>query len=60
MNALAGTVDVVDASDPAHAVKVGGPSTPGANSVTVRGGLVAVAEKGDGPDTPWWPVLGGR
>ncbi len=47
VNAEAGTVDVVDASDPAHLTKVGELSTPGANSVAVHGGLVAVAEQGE-------------
>ncbi|WP_336922763.1 choice-of-anchor I family protein [Aquipuribacter sp. SD81] len=47
VNAERGTVDVLDASDPSHLVKVGELDTPGANSVDVDGGLLAVAEEAD-------------
>lgn len=47
VNAQAGTVDVLDASQPGALTKVGELSTPGANSVAVSHGLVAVAEQAD-------------
>lgn len=45
VNAQAGTVDVLDASDPTALTKVASLDTPGANSVAVSHGLVAVAEQ---------------
>lgn len=45
VNAQAGTVDVLDASDPTAPRAVGRLDTPGANSVAVHDGLVAVAEQ---------------
>jgi len=45
VNAQAGTIDVLDLSDPTDPTKVGELTTPGANSVAVRDGLVAVAEQ---------------
>ncbi|MFC3688318.1 choice-of-anchor I family protein [Aquipuribacter hungaricus] len=45
VNAQAGTVDVLDVSDPTTPTKVGELATPGANSVAVAGGRVAVAEQ---------------
>ena len=45
INAAAGTVDVLSIKDPANPVKVGELATPGANSVAVRGRVVAVAEQ---------------
>ena len=52
VNAEAGTVDVLDASDPSNPVKVGELDTPGANSVAVSHGLVAVAEAADEKHLP--------
>ncbi|WP_053171088.1 choice-of-anchor I family protein [Streptomyces sp. SBT349] len=45
VNAERGTVDVLDISDPAKPVKVAELATPGANSVAVHDGLVAVAQE---------------
>ena len=45
MNAQAGTVDVLDISNPSSPEKVGTLATPGANSVAVQGGTIAVAEQ---------------
>jgi DNA-binding beta-propeller fold protein YncE len=45
VNAADGTVDVLDAADPSSLVKVGALQTPGANSVAIRDGLVAVAQQ---------------
>ncbi len=44
VNAQAGTVDVLDASDPSDLTLVGVLETPGANSVAASHGLIAVAE----------------
>lgn len=52
VNAEAGTVDVLDASDPSNPVKVGELATPGANSVAVSHGLVAVAEAAGNKQLP--------
>ena len=43
VNAQAGTVDVLDISDPTAPSTVGTLATPGANSVAVHEGLIAVA-----------------
>ncbi|GIH95974.1 hypothetical protein Psi01_66040 [Planobispora siamensis] len=45
VNAQAGTVDVLDIRDPRAPRKVATLATPGANSVAVRDGLVAVAQQ---------------
>ena len=45
VNAQVGTIDVLDLSDPGDPTKVGELATPGATSVAVRDGLVAVAEQ---------------
>jgi hypothetical protein len=45
VNAKTGTVDILDLSDPARPRKTGELATPGANSVTVHRGLVAVAQQ---------------
>ena len=45
VNAQSGTVDVLDLADPAVPTKTGELATPGANSVAVHDGLVAVAEQ---------------
>lgn len=45
VNAQAGTVDVLDIRDPRAPKKVGTLQTPGANSVAVKNGLVAVAQQ---------------
>lgn len=45
VNAHAGTVDVLDISDPAQPAKVATLDTPGANSVAVHGDVIAVAEQ---------------
>ncbi|WP_283136597.1 choice-of-anchor I family protein [Rhizohabitans arisaemae] len=45
VNAQAGTVDVLDVNDPRRPHKVATLLTPGANSVAVRRGLVAVAQQ---------------
>ena len=47
VNSGAGTVDVLDISDPAAPRKVAELDTPGANSVAVHDGLVAVAEQAE-------------
>ena len=47
VNAQAGTVDVLDISDPTVPSKVGTLDTPGANSVAVHEGLIAVAEQAE-------------
>lgn len=47
VNAQAGTVDVLDISDPTAPTKVGTLDTPGANSVAVHGGLIAVAQQAE-------------
>lgn len=47
INSQAGTVDVLDISDPTAPQKVGTLATPGANSVAVHGGLIAVAEQAE-------------
>ncbi|MGO4244069.1 alkaline phosphatase, partial [Janibacter sp. RAF20_2_2] len=47
VNAKAGTVDVLDISDPTTPTEVGSLDTPGANSVDVHDGLVVVAEQAD-------------
>lgn len=47
VNAERGTVDVLDLADPAHPVKVAELETPGANSVAVSRGLVAVAQQAE-------------
>lgn len=52
VNAQAGTVDILDISDPSSPQKVGQLDTPGANSVAVHDGLVAVAEQADGLTDP--------
>ncbi|MBB1511340.1 choice-of-anchor I family protein [Tessaracoccus sp. MC1627] len=52
VNAEAGTVDGLDASDPSNPVKVGELETPGANSVAVSHGLVAVAEAAEEKHLP--------
>lgn len=45
VNAQAGTVDVLDIRDPRRPRRVATLATPGANSVAVRQGLVAVAQQ---------------
>lgn len=45
VNAQAGTVDVLDISRPSRPTRVGSLATPGANSVAVSRGLVAVAQQ---------------
>ena len=45
VNAQAGTVDVLDISDPTAPSKVASLDTPGANSVAVHGRVIAVAEQ---------------
>ena len=47
VNAQAGTVDVLDISEPTKPAKVGQPATPGANSVAVQGRTIAVAEQAE-------------
>ena len=47
VNAFAGTVDVLDISDPTQPTKAATLDTPGANSVAVRHGLVAVAQQAE-------------
>lgn len=47
VNAQAGTVDVLDLSDPTAPSKVASLDTPGANSVAVHGRTVAVAEQAE-------------
>lgn len=45
INAQAGTVDILDIRNPAEPRRTGQLATPGANSVAVHGGLVAVAQQ---------------
>ncbi|MFI6476935.1 choice-of-anchor I family protein [Nonomuraea sp. NPDC050663] len=52
INAEAGTVDVLDIRDPRAPRKVATLTTPGANSVAVHGGLVAVAQQGTAKTDP--------
>ncbi len=52
VNAQAGTVDVIDISDPSTPTRVGTLATPGANSVAVQGKVVAVAEQADDKTDP--------
>ncbi|PRY57548.1 hypothetical protein BCF74_11562 [Knoellia remsis] len=52
VNAQAGTVDVLDIRDPRNPVKLTALATPGANSVAVSGGLVAVAQQADTKTDP--------
>lgn len=47
INAQAGTVDVIDISRPARPRRTGRLSTPGANSVSIERGVVAVAQQAD-------------
>lgn len=47
VNARAGTVDVLDITDPANPTKAATLETPGANSVAVHEGLIAVAEQAE-------------
>ena len=47
VNSGAGTVDVVDIEDPSAPARVARLDAPGANSVAVHDGLVAVAEEAD-------------
>jgi hypothetical protein len=57
VNAEAGTVDVIDVQDPTRPTEVAVLDTPGANSVAVRDGLVAVAEQAEDPQAPGTVVL---
>lgn len=52
VNAAAGTVDVLSIADPAKPTKVSELDTPGANSVAVRGQVVAVAEQAEEKTDP--------
>lgn len=52
VNAQAGTVDVLDLSDPTTPALVDTLDTPGANSVDVHDGLVAVAQQADPATQP--------
>lgn len=52
VNAQAGTVDVLDISDPTTPTKVASLDTPGANSVAVHGRVIAVAEQADDKTDP--------
>lgn len=47
INAQAGTVDILDIRNPAEPRKTGELATPGANSVSVHDGLVAVAQQAE-------------
>lgn len=47
INAQAGTVDILDIRNPAKPRKTGQLATPGANSVAVHDGLVAVAQQAE-------------
>lgn len=47
INAQAGTVDILDIRNPAKPRKTGRLSTPGANSVSIHDGLVAVAQQAE-------------
>nr|WP_063817909.1 choice-of-anchor I family protein [Herbidospora sakaeratensis] len=52
VNAQDGTVDVLDIRDPRAPKKVGTLQTPGANSVAVKNGLIAVAQQADDKTKP--------
>ena len=52
VNALSGTVDVLDISDPSAPTKVDTLETPGANSVAVAKGVVAVAQQANDKQQP--------
>jgi hypothetical protein len=52
VNAEAGTVDVLDVSDPTEPVRIDQLQTPGANSVDVSDGVLAVAEAADPAQEP--------
>ncbi|GAB1821778.1 hypothetical protein HerbRD11066_49420 [Herbidospora sp. RD11066] len=52
VNAQAGTVDVLDIRNPRAPKKVGTLATPGANSVAVKNGLIAVAQQADDKTKP--------
>lgn len=52
VNALAGAVDVLDISDPSAPTKVDTLETPGANSVAVAKGVVAVVQQADDKQQP--------
>ncbi|NAS21525.1 alkaline phosphatase [Herbidospora sp. NEAU-GS84] len=52
VNAQDGTVDVLDIRDPRAPKKAGTLQTPGANSVAVKNGLVAVAQQADDKTKP--------
>ncbi|WP_062353495.1 choice-of-anchor I family protein [Herbidospora yilanensis] len=52
VNAQDGTVDVLDIRDPRAPRKAGTLQTPGANSVAVKNGLVAVAQQADDKTRP--------
>ncbi|MET0997583.1 MAG: cell wall protein, partial [Marmoricola sp.] len=52
VNAQAGTVDVLDISDPTAPAKVATLATPGANSVAVQGRTIAVAEQAEDKTDP--------
>lgn len=52
VNAQAGRVDVLDARDPARLTRVGSLPTPGAKSVAVSHGVVAVAEQATAKTDP--------
>lgn len=52
VNAAAGTVDVLDAADPTSLVKIGSLMAPGANSVAVFEGRVAVAQEATNRQAP--------
>jgi len=52
VNSGSGTVDVVDIAEPSAPTKVGQLEAPGANSVAVHDGLVAVAEEADDKTDP--------
>ncbi|MFE3116547.1 choice-of-anchor I family protein [Streptomyces niveus] len=47
INAQAGTVDILDIRNPAKPRKTGQLATPGANSVSIHDGLVAVAQQAE-------------
>ncbi|GGL12822.1 hypothetical protein Sme01_20580 [Sphaerisporangium melleum] len=52
VNAQAGTVEVLDIRDPRTPRRVASLAAPGANSVAVRGGLVAVAQQAENKTGP--------
>ena len=52
VNAQAGTVDVLDISDPTQPTRVTSLDAPGANSVAVHGRVIAVAEQADDKTDP--------